>query len=72
MVADVSSSPGRGCRVPSSVGGGAHWGHLTPDQAKSVESCDREGSMEERAGGCVEQRTEPGGQRRRFIAPEGG
>ena len=71
MVADVFSSAGRGYRAPSSAAGKAHGGNSTPDQASRVDSGDRGGNMEARAGGCVEQCTGPGDQRRRFVVSEG-
>ena len=70
LVADVSSSAGRGCRAPLSAAEGAHGGNLKPVQASRVESGDRGRSIDARAGGCVEQCSESGGQRRRFVAPE--
>ena len=70
-VSDVFSSAGRGCRTPSSAAGGALGGNSTPDQASRVESGNHQRSMEVRAGGCVYQCGGPGGQRSRFVAPEG-
>ena len=71
LVADVSSSASRYCRAPSSAAGGAHGGNSSPDQASCAESDDRGGSMEAGADHCVEQCKGPGGQRRRFVTPEG-
>ena len=47
------------------------WGNLTPDQTSRIKSADRGGSMEARAGDCVEQYTGCGGQPRRFGVSEG-
>ena len=40
-------------------------------QASRIESDDRRGSTEARTGRFVQQCSRPGGQRRRFVAPEG-
>ena len=46
------------------------WGEFSADQVSRVESGDRGGSMEARAGGCVKHCSEPGSQCRRFVTPE--